>query len=199
MKTSTLKYALLGLVCYKHLKQKLDMGLKRLYESFLNLISPKFYIFFEEYSMPFPAFSLNMDSKLAAKATLVYNADEHIFFPYIPSKSYAEIVIYNSANPLSLLSMEILDENDMPIADLTDFIETLRYIYVQGMEVPTVSNVVAAWCVTNSIPLNRSRYSVRYITSVGDVVNASLIDMTPLDDEPEIVRSTNRVSSDSDE
>jgi hypothetical protein len=34
---------------------------------------------------------------------------------------------------------------------------------------------------------------------MGDVVNASLIDMTPLDDEPEIAKSTNRVSSDSDD
>ena len=51
------------------------------------------------------------------------------------------------------------------------------------MEVPTVSNIVAAWCVTNSLVLNRKDYSVRYIRSNGDEVITSLIDMTPIDED----------------
>jgi hypothetical protein len=174
---------LTGITLYNQFKETAYMGLTRVYESLSHLISPKFYMFFEEYSMPLPMFSLNMDRNLIAKPLLIYNADEYIFFPYIPLKSYAEILIYNKKTPLSVLSMEIINADGTTLKDLTDFVEKLRYIYIPEMEVPTVSNIVAAWCITHSIPLNRSKLSVRYITSTGTQVITSLTDMTPLDDE----------------
>jgi hypothetical protein len=182
MKGNTIKYLLTATVYCTNLKEVVDTGLKRLYDTFLYLISPRLYVFFEEYSMPFPAFSLSNQRNFIAKPLLVYNADEHVFFPYIPLKSYAEIIIYNSKIRLPVLSMEILDENEMPIVDLTDFVEKLRYVYIQGMDTPTISNIVSAWCITYSTPLNRSKYTVRYIMSNGDEVKTLLIDTTPLDD-----------------
>ena len=182
MNITALKYVLTATVFCTNLKEFVDAGLKRAYETFLYLISPRLYVFFEEYSMPFPAFSLSNERNLLAKPTLIYNADEHVFFPYVPLKSYAEILIYNKATHLPILSMEILDRNEMPTKDLTDFVEKLRYIYIQGMETPTISNIISAWCIAHSTPLNRSNLSVRYIMSNGDEVKAPLIDMTPLDD-----------------
>jgi hypothetical protein len=79
--------------------------------------------------------------------------------------------------------MEIIDDNERCVKDLTDFIEKLRYIHIPNMEVPTISNIIAAWCVTNSLPLNRKDYSVRYIRSNGDEIITSLIDMTPIDED----------------
>ena len=182
MKINTIKYFLTATVYCATLKGTVDAGLKRLYDTFLYLISPRLYVFFEEYSMPFPAFSLSNERNFMAKPVLVYNADEHVFFPYVPLKSYAEVLICNKAIPLPILSMDILDENKMPIKDLTDFVEKLRCVYIQDMETPTVSNIISAWCLTQSMPLNRSKYTVRYIMSNGEEVNVSLIDTTPLDD-----------------
>jgi hypothetical protein len=182
MNTNTIQYLLTATVYCANIKGVVDAGLKRLYDTFLYLVSPRLYVFFEEYSMPFPAFSLSKEHKLMAKPVLVYNADEHVFFPYVPLKSYAEVLIYNKARPLPILSMEILDENKMPVNDLTDFVEKLRYVYMEDMETPSISNIISAWCLTHYLPLNRSRYTVRYIMSNGEEVNVSLIDTTPLDD-----------------
>jgi len=192
-------YLLSGLTFYNHFKEAAFKGVKRVYESLSYLISPNFYIFFEEYSMPLPMFSLNMDRSLIAKPLLIYNADDYIFFPYIPLKSYAEILIYNKKTHLSVLSMEIIDANGTTLKDLTDFVEKLRYIYISEMEVPTVSNIIAAWCITNALPLNRNKLSVRYITSTGSEVITSLIDMSVVDDEPAVNLVNNPISSDSDD
>ena len=183
MNTQILRYLLSGTTLCNYYKERCYSILKKFYESVAIIISPKIYMFFEEYSMPFPVFSLNMDRNLIGKPTIIYNADEYVFFPYIPLKSFAEIVIYNKANPVSILSMEIIDDNERCVKDLTDFIEKLRYIHIPNMEVPTISNIIAAWCVTNSLPLNRKDYSVRYIRSNGDEIITSLIDMTPIDED----------------
>ncbi len=183
MNTQILRYFLSGTTLCNYYKDRCYSIFRKFYESIALIVSPKIYIFFEEYSMPFLVFSLNMDRNLIGKPIIVYNADEYVFFPYIPLKSFAEIVIYNKANPVSILSMEIIDGNERCVKDLTDFVEKLRYIHILNMEVPTVSNIVAAWCVTNSLALNRKDYSVRYIRSNGDEVITSLIDMTPIDED----------------
>jgi len=142
------------------------------------------YIFFEEYSMPFPLFSTILDTSIAAKPTVVFNADESVFLPYVPWKSFAEICIYNQKNKFPILSMEVIDGDERCVRDLTDFVEGLRYIYIPDMETPTVSNIISAWCIVHSIPLNREKLSVRYITINGDEVTVSPIDTTPIAEEP---------------
>ena len=150
----------------------------------MHLISPKMYIFFEEYSMPFPAFSTHIDRNLGAKPTVIFNADESVFFPYVPHKSFAEICIYNRKNAFPILSMEVIDMEDRCVRDLTDFVEGLRYIYIPDMETPSVSNIISAWCIVHSIPLNRENLLVRYITANGDEMTVSPIDTTPIEEEP---------------
>jgi len=172
------------MLCCNTAKHRLQSALKRLYESFLYCISPRMYIFFEEYSMPFPLFSTILDTSIAAKPTVVFNADESVFLPYVPWKSFAEICIYNQKNKFPILSMEVIDGDERCVRDLTDFVEGLRYVYIPDMETPTVSNIISAWCIVHSIPLNREKLSVRYITINGDEVTVSLIDTTPIAEEP---------------
>jgi hypothetical protein len=166
------------------MKSFLYSTLKHLYNSFVYLICPTFYIFFEEYSMPFPGFSLNMDRTLVATPTIVFNVNESVFFPYLPDKSFAEICIYNKPHKFPILSMEVVDGEGRCLRDLTDFVESLRYIHIADMESPSVSNIISIWCIIHAIPLNREMLFVRYITINGDEMTVSPIDVTPIEDEP---------------
>lgn len=184
MRVASLRCMLSTMLCCNTAKHRLHSAVRRLYDSFLFLISPKLYIFFEEYSMPFPAFSTRIDRTLGAKPTVIFNADESVFFPYVPHKSFAEICIYNRKNAFPILSMEVIDTEDRCVRDLTDFVEGLRYIYIPDMETPSISNIISAWCVVHSIPLNREKLLVRYITANGDEMTVSPIDTTPIEEEP---------------
>ncbi len=168
---------------FNQFKNNIFKYFNRLYMCASYFISPRVFIFFEEYSMPFPVFSLILDRNLMATPTLVYNADDSIFFPYILIKSFSEFPLDNKINKIPILSMEIIDGQERCVKDLTDFVENLRYIDVPNMEKPTISNIVSVWCIINSTPLNRERFSVRYITINGNEMNVSLLDMTPLEDD----------------
>jgi len=183
MKTCIVRAVLKSANILNFFREKTSTIFKRVYEILSFIIAPRIYVFFEEYSLPFQLFSLKMERVLIAKPTIIYSADEFVFFPNIPFKTYAEILAYNKRIPLSILSMEILDENDIAVKDLTNFVEKLRYISLPSLEVPTISNIISAWCVTHCIPLNRNRFTVRYVRANGDEVKTSLIDMTPIDDE----------------
>ena len=147
-------------------------------------MSPRFYVFFDEYSIPFPAHSVNLDATLSAKPNLVYNVEMSVFFPYLPNVSFADMLTKYKSNTLPILSLEIIDKNGTAVRDLTEFIENIRYIYVENHFAPTVSDIIAAWSVSNAIPIDRTLFRVRYITLEGDEVDSSLMDASELAEEP---------------
>jgi hypothetical protein len=161
------------LLCVRYKKQ-FDYFLQRLYDSLISLITPRFYVFFDEYSMPFPAHNINLDRFLAAEPTLVYNVETSAFFPYLPNVSFADMLVKYKANPLPILSLEIIDNYGNSIRDLTGFVEDIRYIHVDNSSAPTVADIVAAWSVTNAIPIDRSRFRIRYFTEDGDELEVPL-------------------------
>ena len=182
------------LLCVRYKKQ-FDSFLQRLYNCMNSLVNPIFYVFFDEYSMPFPAHSLNLDRTLAATPTLVYNADTSVFFPYFPNMSFAEVLAQHKPVALPILSLEIIDASGRCVRDLTGFIETVRYVHIVNYPAPAISDIIAIWSVTNSIPVDRDRFRIRYITTDGDEVDVPLTDASILDDEmnPTNVNAPNAV------
>lgn len=171
------------LLCTRYRKQ-FDSFLQRLCASLNYLTTPMFYIFFDEYSMPFPAYSLHFDRLIGAEPTVVYNADASVFFPYHETLSFADILARYKAVPFPILSMEIVDSSKQCVRDITGFIETIRYIHIPNYAAPTISDIVAAWSVINSIPIDRDKFRVRYITVDGDELDVSLTDTSSLHEDP---------------
>ena len=177
-------YAISGVLLCSRYKKQFDFFLQRLYDAILYAMSPRFYVFFDEYSIPFPAHSVNLDATLSAKPNLVYNVEMSVFFPYLPNVSFADMLTKYKSNTLPILSLEIIDKNGTAVRDLTEFIENIRYIYVENHFAPTVSDIIAAWSVSNAIPIDRTLFRVRYITLEGDEVDSSLMDASELAEEP---------------
>lgn len=140
------------------------------------------YVFLDEYSLPFPAHSLNLDQPHTAKALLVYNYNANIFYPYIPNVSYVKMLRTYTAHSLPILSLELIGADNRPIRDLTTFIENLKYIFVPEKCVPTIMDVVALWSVITRTPIDRALVRARYITEEGEERIVSVQDNTAITD-----------------
>jgi len=130
------------------------------------------YIFFEDYSCPFLASSVKINSIYSAKPRFVYNSDTLLFFPY---------VILNLQDPvkkgtrLPILSLEIIDSTSLVIFDLTDYIEKIRYVDVSC---PTISEIIITWTISSGIVLDRNIFKARYIDKDGE---SNLIEIDNMD------------------
>ena len=145
--------------------------------------------------MPFPAHSLILDRNIGPEPILVFNAETSLFFPYIPNTSFNEMLAQHRPIPLPILSLEIFEVDGDYVRDLSGFNENIRYISMEGHKPPVISDIVSAWIVTNMIPINRSRFRVRYLTDEGVERIVSLLDTTPLED---LIRDPRNVSEDSE-
>ena len=183
-----------ALLCVRS-KSRIDSFLQRLSSCLNSLISPRFFLFFDEYSMPFPAHSLILDRNIGPEPILAFNADTLMFFPYIPEMSFNDIVAQHKPIALPILSLEIFEVDGDYVRDLSGFNENIRYIPTAGHKPPVISDVVSAWIVTNMVPIDRSRFRVRYITDEGVERIVSLLDTTPLED---VIRDPRNLSDDSE-
>ena len=133
--------------------------------------------------MPFQVYSLKREDPLVGEPTLVYDAEGNLFFPFHTEKTIADLLNEYTPQPLPILSMEIIDASSNSVRDLTGFIETLRYIHVPNYPAPTICDIIGAWAASNCVPIDRRKYEVRYITTDGDEIVASLTDTSLLDAE----------------
>ena len=183
-----------ALLCVRS-KTRLDSFLQRLLSCLNSLVAPRFFLFFDEYSMPFPAHSVILDKNASPEPILVFNADTLLFFPYIPNSSFNDMVAQHKPIALPILSLEIFEVDGDYVRDLSGFNENIRFVPMAGHKPPVISDVVSAWIVTNMIPIDRSKFRVRYITDEGVERVVSLLDTTPLDDA---IRDPRNLSDDSE-
>jgi hypothetical protein len=104
------------------------------------------------------------------RCVLYYNADKMLFYPYL-------LLSDNKNYSFPYLSLEIIDDDDNTIHDLTDFIENIRYIKLSNTETPSLSSIIMMWLtLTDNFP-NPERHSIRYIDDSGDEFTKSLKEM----------------------
>jgi len=199
MYTTVLASFLSALVICSRYRKRYDAFLQRLNSMITYFTAIRYYVFYEEYSMPFLCFELNNDHPLTGQPTLIYDAESTLFFPYHTEKTITGLLDEYIPQPLPILSMEIIDESSNSAHDLTGFIETLRYVEVPNYPAPTICDIIGAWSASNSIPVDRTRFQVRYITSDGDEIIASLTSTSLLGTEAEPEPETKPVEPVSDD
>lgn len=183
MYANTVTYILSGILLCTRYRKKLHSFLQRIQDTINYFTTHRYYLFFEEYSMPFQVYSLKREDPLVGEPTLVYDAEGNLFFPFHTEKTIADLLNEYAPQSLPILSMEIIDASSNSVRDLTGFIETLRYIHVPNYPAPTICDIIGAWAASNSIPIDRRKYEVRYITTDGDEIVASLTNTSLLDAE----------------
>jgi hypothetical protein len=187
MYATTVPYILSGILLCTRYRKKLHSFLQRIQDTINYFTTHRYYLFFEEYSMPFQVYSLKRDDPLLGEATLVYDAENTLFFPFHTEKTIADLLNEYTPQPLPILSMEIIDASSNSVRDLTGFIETLRYVHVPNYPAPTICDIIGAWAASNCVPIDRRKYDVRYITTDGDEITVSLTDTSLLEAEVPVV------------
>ena len=161
---------------------------------FTLAFSPAYYIFFEGYWTPYVYSRTNPWASASAAPTMLYNYDTNVFFPYTVYNSMFDNHLMSIAKAMPILSLDIIDAEDKVRYDLTDFIETMRYIQYDNSELPTLAQIVAVWSLSSHIVLDSNRFSIRYINQYGDTLFAALDDMTDItqdhDDVSEVSEDT---------
>ena len=142
--------------------------------------TPAYYIFFNGYYTPYMYSRTNPWASGSAEPTILYNYDTNVFFPYTVYHSMFDTNLMATAKHIPILSLDIIDSNDKVQYDLTDFIETMRYIQYDDSGLPTLAQIVAAWSLSSHIVLDYSRFSIRYINQYGDTIKALLDDASDI-------------------
>jgi hypothetical protein len=155
--------------------------------------SPTYYVFYEGYYTPYLYSKTNPWASGSANASIMYNYDTNTFFPYSLTTRMLDTYMMPSARTLPVLSLEIITSDDTVQYDLTDYIETMKYIQSDNSPVPTIAQIVATWSLVSHIVLDSKRFSVRYINDYGDTVLTGLDDMSDLTDIPDNVSSDEEV------
>ena len=130
------------------------------------IITPTIYVFMKGYTQPL-LYKSNINE---TRCVLYYNADKMLFYPYV-------LLSNNKNYSFPYLSVEIIDNDNITIHDLTDFVGAIRYVKLSNTEIPSLSSIVMMWLtLTNNFP-NPETYSVRYIDDSGDEFTKPLKEM----------------------
>jgi hypothetical protein len=137
-----------------------------------------YYVFYDGYYAPYLYSKTNSWATGSAKATLFYNYDTNVFFPYTLSSRMLDTYLMSNARSLPILSLDIIDSDEKVHYDLTDYIEKMKFIQVENSSGPSLAQIVATWTLASHIVLDSTRFSVRYINDYGDTIITGLDDMS---------------------
>ena len=140
----------------KTLKNKLNT-------SFNLLMKDSIYTFLNDSVYPYDN-NYNID-----KPALMYNMDKKLFYN---SSSLLQLEL-GTPLPIPILSLEITDKNGETLYDLTDFIESMRYIKLSDSYTkPSIGHIISVWQLHSKTILDTSQVCVIYIN------NSSLHEIT---------------------
>lgn len=157
-------------------KSLLDLW-QRFVKGYTAVFRPNYYLFFEGSSAAYPYYSVNHWATGSAAPDLMYCADKKLFFPWIPRNpdvpaegmDFSDVFVEERYRPLAVLSLEVVDAEGRVAYDLTDFIETVRYVALDGFKAPALEHVLAAWTLSSGIVPDATRFTLRYIDSDGNL------------------------------
>jgi hypothetical protein len=149
----------------------------RLAKAYSIVFRPNYYLFFEGSSQAFPFYSVNHWATGSAAPELMYCPDKKLFFPWIPRNpeapgegmDFSDVFVQDRYRPLNILSVEVIDAEGRVAYDLTDFIESVRYVALDGFTVPSLTHILSAWTLSSGIVPDSTRFTLRYIDSDGNM------------------------------
>jgi hypothetical protein len=122
-----------------------------------QLLGPKEYLFFYEYNVPCLRSTVNVEASGSAKVEWIYDADKRVFYQYDYANKYRE-----HPSRLPVLSIEVI-ENNKVLYDLTDFLDTLRFVSC-GDSAPSIEQLIGAWSLSSGIILDTTRnFELRFL------------------------------------
>ena len=147
----------------------------RLQHAYSVFTQNNYYVYFENIMIPYVFDSVVFWATGSAAPELMYCANTKTFFPWRPSnKSNPDynpdedgILDMNAQKCLLILSLELIDSDNKVAYDLTDFLEGVRFIELEGFPVPSILHVVSAWTLSSGIVPDLRRFRIRYIDSDG--------------------------------
>ena len=149
---------------------------ERLQRAYSVFYQNNYYVYFENIMIPYVFDSIVFWASGSAAPELMYCADKKIFFPWLPTNKMNPdydpeqdgVMDMNAQKCLPILSLELIDADAKVAYDLTDFLEGVRFIELDGFPVPSILHVVSAWTLSSGIVPDLKRFRVRYIDSDGN-------------------------------
>ena len=149
----------------------------RLKKAYTAVFRSNYYIFFEGATMPHSFYTTHYWASGSAAPELMYCADKKVFFPWIPRNpavpsqgiDFDDVLLPERFKSLPYLSLEIVDAEGRAFYDLTDFLESLRYVALDGFPVPSLGHILAAWTLSSAVVPDPVRYTIRYIDMDGNL------------------------------
>lgn len=157
--------------------ERIQSFLKRIETVVTLLTQPMIYGFFEKIQTPYLLTSLNLTASASACIDLLYNQTTRTFYP---NRGVLDLSPDEPTTKMPILSLDIVNSEGETQYDLTDFVETIKVVEVEHLQLPCISDIVEVWQLSSGIILDRDNFKVRYITMDGDTVDTKLNDMSPL-------------------
>jgi hypothetical protein len=150
--------------------------LKRLSNAFDTLFSPRYFIFFEGTHTPHMFHITNPRASGSAAPNLMYNADTHLFFPWSLGYTFEELQQLKHRTT-GVLSIELVDKDtNLVHYDLTDFVESVRYVEADDAGEPSIWHIISAWTISSGIVPCQERLLARYVDSSGETHTVPLFE-----------------------
>jgi len=182
-----LSWILLAYTMYDTARVNTTFFMERFMLAFDTLLTPVVYVFFEGYSIPIAYQMTQTYPTGSAKALMLYNSELYTFMPCDNDRSIQSIMQETKAK-LPYLSLEIVNMDDRVHYDLTEFIESIRFIDVEGFSTPSLFSVVMAWSLSSRILPDLKAFTLRSIDISGETNEYSFDDaavMEPIRSERE--------------
>ena len=140
---------------------------RKLSNAFDVVFLPSYYVFFKDIPYPHPMQFVQLWASASAKPELLFNADAKTFFPAC-GLTFDEIQQGGNQVCLPYLSLEVIDDQDRPHYDLTDFIEKIRVVKMEEYPMPSLFHVMAVWSLYSHIVIDPTRFRLRTIDGMGE-------------------------------
>jgi hypothetical protein len=141
------------------------------------LSSDEIYMFLQD--SPFPYTFTESSTAISAKPALLYNSTKKIFQPWSECLTKEQVLQIGTQESLPILSLEVIDSKDTVLYDLTNFIESIRYVKsMPSYPKPSIGHILSVWQLNQRIILDHNLVSARYINQEADTKTVSIRDIS---------------------
>jgi hypothetical protein len=143
---------------YTFLDSSYTIGCK-VYNAVVNAFEPSYWIFFQSKQDPVPLQQVSFYAKGSMTPEWTYDVTSSRFTPLVlgehPSATFKRST---GRLRIPILSLNIRRKGTYVIYDLTDFLETVRICYVNGLHnaTPTLAQLIGAWSLHSGVVLDWS-------------------------------------------
>jgi len=175
-------YLIAPALCILNTYTRCTNGIRRFKRSFDNafnmLVSDDIYLFLNDSVFPH---DFKKYTQISVRPALMYNMTTNTFYPWNSLLSNHGVFHIGTKLSIPILSLEITDTSGNFLHDLTDFIESMKYIMLSSTYVkPTIGHIISVWQLNSKIILDESTTLAQYINTNGDQLRTSIRNLSDL-------------------